>query len=83
MTIENEISGKTNIIEAVKKSYAHMSEVGQNVPDADFQDKVTFPGGMEFNKRMTLMVAIGHVEEHLGQLIAYARSNGIAPPWSQ
>jgi hypothetical protein len=23
-----------------------------------------------------------HLHEHLGQLIAYARSNGVVPPWS-
>ena len=83
MTLENEVTGKANIIETVKKSYTHISEVGLKVPDDQFLDKVNFPNGMEFNKRMTLMIAIGHVEEHLGQLIAYARSNGIAPPWSQ
>lgn len=29
------------------------------------------------------MRIVAHLHEHLGQLIAYARSNGIAPPWSQ
>jgi uncharacterized damage-inducible protein DinB len=24
-----------------------------------------------------------HNHEHLGQMIAYARMNGIAPPWSR
>ena len=24
-----------------------------------------------------------HMAEHLGQLIAYSRVNGIVPPWSQ
>ena len=27
--------------------------------------------------------AIVHLHEHLGQSIAYARSNGVAPPWSR
>jgi len=26
---------------------------------------------------------VTHLHEHLGQLIAYARSNKIAPPWSK
>lgn len=30
-----------------------------------------------------MLVAIGHVHEHFGQLIAYARSNRVVPPWSQ
>jgi hypothetical protein len=24
-----------------------------------------------------------HANEHMGQLVAYARMNGITPPWSQ
>jgi hypothetical protein len=24
-----------------------------------------------------------HIHEHLGQLIAYARSNDVVPPWSR
>ena len=29
------------------------------------------------------LVAVGHGHEHLGQLIAYARSNGLTPLWSE
>ncbi len=29
------------------------------------------------------MIVSGHAHEHLGQAIAYARSNGVVPPWSQ
>ncbi|HEY3928052.1 MAG TPA: DinB family protein [Candidatus Koribacter sp.] len=27
--------------------------------------------------------ALVHINEHMGQLVAYARMNGITPPWSQ
>ncbi len=27
--------------------------------------------------------AVTHLHEHLGQSIAYARSNGVVPPWSR
>jgi len=30
-----------------------------------------------------LLRALAHANEHLGQLIAYARVNGIVPPWSR
>jgi ketosteroid isomerase-like protein len=33
--------------------------------------------------RATWIAAVTHLHEHLGQLIAYARSNGITPPWSK
>jgi hypothetical protein len=26
---------------------------------------------------------LNHLHEHLGQSIAYARMNGVAPPWSE
>jgi hypothetical protein len=29
------------------------------------------------------MVMGNHMHEHLGQSIAYARSNGVTPPWSE
>ena len=29
------------------------------------------------------MISLGHYQEHLGQSIAYARSNGVVPPWSK
>jgi hypothetical protein len=32
---------------------------------------------------MLLIWIVSHGHEHLGQSIAYARTNGIAPPWSE
>jgi hypothetical protein len=34
------------------------------------------------DKRGVFMLLAAHLHEHLGQSIAYARINGIAPPWS-
>jgi hypothetical protein len=30
-----------------------------------------------------LLRALAHANEHLGQMIAYARMNGVVPPWSK
>ena len=30
-----------------------------------------------------LLRALAHANEHLGQMIAYARVNGVVPPWSK
>jgi uncharacterized damage-inducible protein DinB len=38
--------------------------------------------GMKTTVRGTYMLVLSHVHEHLGQSIAYARSNGIVPPWT-
>lgn len=39
--------------------------------------------GTEMPRSRVLMILDTHMHEHLGQLIAYARSNGVVPPWSQ
>jgi uncharacterized damage-inducible protein DinB len=36
----------------------------------------------EYSQRTMILIINNHLHEHLGQLIVYARSNGITPPWS-
>jgi hypothetical protein len=38
--------------------------------------------GRDATVREVLFTMSNHVHEHLGQSIAYARMNGIVPPWS-
>ena len=33
--------------------------------------------------RGVLVTVLSHLHEHLGQSVAYARMNGVVPPWSQ
>jgi len=63
-------------------SVEHVHQVVGGLSGAALEEKVDF-FGREFTKRGILLVALGHVHEHLGQLIAYARSNGVVPPWSR
>jgi hypothetical protein len=39
--------------------------------------------GTQTTERGVLLTTISHLHEHLGQSIAYARTNGVAPPWSR
>ncbi len=39
--------------------------------------------GRDMSSRLVLMGTQFHTAEHLGQAIAYARSNGVVPPWSK
>ena len=39
--------------------------------------------GMKMTKRGLLLFTAEHMGEHLGQSIAYARMNGVKPPWNQ
>lgn len=73
------ISGKDEIVDAVKKSYAHVKQAIMNVSDLDKQTKLY---GREGAMREAVLIIVSHNHEHLGQSIAYARMNGVVPPWT-
>lgn len=79
--MEKKITGKAEIIELLKKSFAHLKDAIGKVSDADL-DKATKMFGRESTYRNVLMLLVAHNHEHLGQSIAYARTNGVTPPWS-
>ncbi len=75
------ITGKENIIAALSKSNAFVLEKIMEVDNASLSEEVDF-GFAKMNKLGGLLAMMEHNGEHKGQLIAYARSNGVVPPWS-
>lgn len=74
------ITDKEQVVSTLEASIAHLGEAFEAVSDPHAEvDIFGNPGTVED----MMQVAIGHVHEHFGQLIAYARSNGVVPPWSQ
>ena len=73
---------KPKVLQALKDSFAHIRGAIVALSDAD-ADK---PQKM-FNRQTTLrgsfIMVTGHFGEHLGQSIAYARMNGVVPPWTE
>ena len=73
---------KPKVLEALRDSFAHFrgAIIALSEADADKPQRM-------FNRSTTLrgsFIAItGHFGEHLGQSIAYARVNGVVPPWSE
>jgi uncharacterized damage-inducible protein DinB len=49
--------------------------------DASLENKVDF-FGQKMTVRSVLLVLLSHMHEHLGQSIAYARMEGVVPPWT-
>ena len=49
--------------------------------DADLDKPVRMYGELS-TERAAFITALTHIHEHLGQSIAYARMNGVVPPWS-
>jgi len=79
--LEKTTPDKGKIAQMLKDSYAFASDAIKNVPDSDMDTQVDFYG-TKMSKRAMLMVLVSHSHEHLGQSIAYARMNGVTPPWT-
>jgi uncharacterized damage-inducible protein DinB len=80
---EKTVTDKAAIVPLLKKAVANARAAGSAVPPADLDKKVKTFGDNELTERQVLGRILYHMHEHLGQAIAYARSNGIVPPWSK
>jgi len=78
---EQSMTKKDDIVKALKDSFAHMKEGFAHLSDADMETPAEL-FGMKTTRRGAYMLLLSHAHEHLGQSIAYARSNGIVPPWT-
>ena len=79
---EKTITAKADVIKWLKRSLeavraAHLAE-----KPADLQRKVHIADRDATVDGMYLRIII-HANEHMGQLVAYARMTGVVPPWSQ
>lgn len=79
---EKTVTSKPEIVAWLKRSLetvkqAHLAET----PD-DLQRKVQINGLQATVEGMYLRIII-HDNEHMGQLVAYARMTGVVPPWSK
>lgn len=82
-TIEKDLKAKDAIEKELKRSYDLIIDAIKNTKDASLATKVEFPFPGEYTNMSAILISLSHSNEHLGQLIAYARMNGIAPPWSE
>jgi hypothetical protein len=69
-------------IAEVERSFAHLRKSLSSTPPARLGERVSM-FGQTFTGQQTWLMTATHLHEHLGQLIAYARSNGVTPPWGQ
>jgi uncharacterized damage-inducible protein DinB len=80
-TWEKATMDKKAIHDQLVKSFDHIKNGISKMSDAGLEKQVEF-FGQKMTTRSLLMVLLGHMHEHLGQSIAYARMNGIVPPWT-
>lgn len=80
-TFEERDLSKEQVLEELESSFLHLRRVlAAGDPAAVGQDVMLF--GRATTLQRAWLLTTTHLHEHLGQMIAYARSNGVAPPWS-
>jgi uncharacterized damage-inducible protein DinB len=80
--LEKTLVSKPEVIAALKRSFEAVKNARTQLKPGDLEKKVEIAGKTVPTDGIYLRI-ICHDNEHLGQLIAYARFNGITPPWSQ
>jgi hypothetical protein len=73
---------KEKVIQALKDGHTYAVQAVNDIP-ADSLGGMRKMFGHEFSGTQRWFLMAGDLHEHLGQLIAYARMNGIKPPWSK
>jgi hypothetical protein len=76
------LSDKAQVIEHLKKGFAHAKQQLASVDAATLTGKRKVMGQDWPVTTIAIRIA-GDLHEHLGQMIAYARMNHIVPPWSK
>jgi uncharacterized damage-inducible protein DinB len=79
---ETSTTDKAKIIEQLDRSFANAEAAVKSMSNADFA-KPEKKLGPDANDGDVIYLVVVHNHEHLGQTIAYARLNGITPPWTE
>jgi uncharacterized damage-inducible protein DinB len=80
-TFEKSTTEKARIVEELNKSWDFAAKTINGMTNADFA-KLLPKLGPQANAGDVVYILVSDAHEHLGQLIAYARVNGIVPPWT-
>jgi len=82
-SLEKDLKTKEAIAAELKRSFDLIVTTVKNTKDDMLAKKLEFPFPGEYTGLSAILISVGHSNEHLGQLIAYARMNGITPPWNE
>jgi uncharacterized damage-inducible protein DinB len=79
--MEKTVTAKADVINWLKRSLEAVKQAHLAVTAKDLQRKVHIADRDATVDGMYLRIIV-HANEHMGQLIAYARMSGVVPPWS-
>ncbi|HSK20563.1 MAG TPA: DinB family protein [Longimicrobiales bacterium] len=76
------VRAKEQVVRALEQSQTYVRDAVSSMTSADLA-QMTQLYGRDVQRYAVLVQLVAHMNEHLGQSIAYARMNGIVPPWSR
>ena len=80
--MEKTVTAKPEVISWLKRSLDAVKTARAGLKPADLRRRVKVENRDATVEGMYLRIIV-HANEHMGQLVAYARVNGIVPPWSE
>jgi uncharacterized damage-inducible protein DinB len=80
-TFEKSTTDRAQIVQELNKSWGFAQTAIQGMSNADFA-KLLPQLGPQANAGDVVYILVADAHEHLGQAVAYARENGIVPPWT-
>lgn len=80
-TYEKSTTDRAKLVEELNKSWEYTQKAINGMTNADFA-KLLPALGPQANAGDVIYILVADAHEHLGQVVAYARENGIVPPWT-
>ncbi|HXY24337.1 MAG TPA: DinB family protein [Candidatus Acidoferrum sp.] len=80
--MEKSVTSKAEVVNWLKRSLEAVKQAHLAVSPQDLQRKVHIADRDTTVDGMYLRIIV-HANEHMGQLVAYARMTGVVPPWSK
>jgi uncharacterized damage-inducible protein DinB len=76
------VAEKERVLDLLRRSADHVRDAVRRMPEPQLGQTTTL-----YDRRVpqwaVLLQLLAHMDDHLGQSIAYARVNGVVPPWSR
>lgn len=79
---EARITAKDEVLAALRQSVGYAAGAVRGLASPALEEEIAV-FGFPASRRAYVMILLTHNHEHLGQAIAYARSIGVTPPWSE
>jgi DinB superfamily len=80
-TFEKSTTDKAQIVAQLNQTWDFAQKTINGMSNADFANPIP-KLGPQANAGDVVYILVADAHEHLGQLVAYARVNGIVPPWT-